>query len=71
MAVCNEGVPHRHHRPSGQGSKRASGRQLVRQRGSEDDGDHLLRAGGHRAGLHPPAGAEEEEEGTEAQETER
>ena len=71
MAVGNESSPHRHHRPSGQSSKRASRRQLVRQRGSEDDGDHLLRAGGHGAGLHPPVGAEEEEEGTEAQEAER
>lgn len=46
-------------------------RQHVRQRGSEDGGDHHLCPGGGRPGLHHAHGAEEETEGAEAQETPR
>ena len=45
--------------------------QHVWERGPEDGGDHHVHLGGGGAGLHHADGAEEEEEGAEAQETQR
>lgn len=46
-------------------------RQHVRQRRSEDGGDHHLCPRGGRAGLYHAHGAKEEAQGAEAQETQR
>lgn len=60
----------RHH-PTAPEGRRPHLRQHVGQRRPEDGGDHHVRAGGCRAGLHHADGAEEEEEGAEAQEAPR
>lgn len=61
---------HRHYCTTGEGTKRER-RQLWGWRRFEDDGDHFLCVGGHRCHLHWTAGAEEEEEGAEAEEAPR
>ena len=45
--------------------------QHVWERGPENGGDHHVHFGGGGAGLHHADGAEEEEEGAEAEETQR
>lgn len=61
---------HRYHRTFGEGTQCEWGQFWGRRR-FEDDGDHFLCVGGHRCNLHRAAGAEEEEEGAEAQEAPR
>lgn len=60
----------RHHRAAGEGAHCGQG-QLWRWRRHEDDGHHLLRAGGHRGDLHRALGAEAEKKGATAEETSR
>lgn len=60
----------RHH-PSAAENRRSHLRQHVGQWRSEDGGDHHLHFGGCCVGLYHADGAEEAEEGAEAQETQR
>lgn len=71
MPNTQDGSSPRRHYPSSVEDSGPHHRQHVRQRGAEDDGDHHLYPGGCCHGLHPPDGAEEEEEGAEAQEATR
>lgn len=57
--------------PSPAEDRRPHLRQHVGQRQPEDGGDHHVYSRGSRAGLHHAHGAKEEEEGAEAQETQR
>lgn len=57
--------------PSLAEDRRSHIRQHVRQRRSEDGGDHHLSSRGGRTGLYHAYGAKEETEGAEAQETQR